>query len=102
MTEHDDDLTLPLQKSAPVPAKRPGRYELLDRLGKGGMGVVYRARDTKLDRPVAVKLLLGDLEGDGETRERFLREARADPPPAAVPLVTRERSSYLAYQLALA
>ena len=77
MTEHYDDSTLPLQKSAPVPAKRLGRYELLDRLGKGGMGVVYRARDTKLDRSVAVKLLLGDLEGDDETRERFLREARA-------------------------
>lgn len=58
MTEYDDDLTLPLQKSAPVPAKRLGRYELLD-------------------RPVAVKLLLGDLEGDEETRERFLRQARA-------------------------
>ena len=77
MTEHDDDVTLPLQKPAPVPAKRLGRYELLDRLGKGDMGIVYRARDTKLGRPVAVKLLLGDLEGDDETRERFLREARA-------------------------
>jgi serine/threonine protein kinase len=77
MTEHDDDLTLPLQKPAPVPAKRLGRYELLDQLGKGGMGVVYRARDTKLDRPVAVKLLLVNLQDDGETRERFLREARA-------------------------
>ena len=77
MTEHDDDPTLPLQTPARVPARRLGRYELLDRLGKGGMGVVYRARDTKLDRPVAVKLLLGDLEGDDETRERFLREARA-------------------------
>ena len=77
MTEHDDDVTLPLQKPAPVPLKRLGRYELLDRLGKGGMGVVYRARDTQLDRLVAVKLLLGDLEGDDESRERFLREARA-------------------------
>ncbi|MCH7747979.1 MAG: serine/threonine protein kinase [Acidobacteria bacterium] len=78
MTEHDDEVTQPLQqKPAPIPIKRLGRYELLDRLGKGGMGIVYRARDTKLDRPVAVKLLLGDLEGDDETRERFLREARA-------------------------
>ena len=75
MTEHDDDVILPLRK--PTPAKRLGRYELLDRLGRGGMGVVYRARDTKLDRPVPVKLLLGDLEGNDETRERFLREARA-------------------------
>ena len=78
MTEHDDDdVTLPADAPPPVPARRLGRYELLDRLGKGGMGVVYRARDTKLDRPVAVKLLLGDFEGDDEARERFLREARA-------------------------
>ena len=77
MTEHDDEVTLPLPEASPAPAKRLGRYELLDRLGKGGMGVVYRARDTKLDRPVAVKMLLGDLEDDDETRERFLREARA-------------------------
>ena len=77
MTEHDDDVTRPPQEPARAPAKRLGRYELLDRLGKGGMGVVYRARDTRLDRPVAVKMLLGDLEGDNETRERFLREARA-------------------------
>ena len=77
MTEHDDDVTLPLQKPPPAPAKRLGRYELLDRLGKGGMGIVYRALDTKLDRPVAVKVLLGNLEDDDETRERFLREARA-------------------------
>jgi len=77
MTEHDDDVTLPLRKPPSAPAKRLGRYELLDRLGKGGMGIVYRARDTKLDRPVAVKMLLRDLEGDDETRERFIREARA-------------------------
>ena len=77
MTEHDDDVTLPLRKPPSAPAKRLGRYELLDRLGKGGMGIVYRARDTKLDRPVAVKMLLGDLEGDDETREGFIREARA-------------------------
>jgi serine/threonine-protein kinase len=77
MTEHDDDVTMPVQKSPPASGKRLGRYELLDRLGKGGMGIVYRAMDTKLDRPVAVKLLLADLEGDSETRERFLREARA-------------------------
>ena len=77
MIEHDDDLTLPLKKPVPAPTERVGRYELLDRLGKGGMGVVYRARDTKLDRPVAVKLLLGNLQDDEEMRERFLREARA-------------------------
>ena len=77
MTESDDDATLPVQKRPSFRAKRMGRYELLDRLGKGGMGIVYRARDTLLDRPVAVKLLLGDLDRDDETRKRFLREARA-------------------------
>ncbi len=76
MTEQDDDLTLPADPGA-APVKKLGRYELLDRLGKGGMGVVYRARDTQLDRLVAVKLLLTDLEADSETRERFLREARS-------------------------
>ena len=75
MTQHDDDATVSLGARAPV--KRLGRYELLDRLGKGGMGIVYRARDTKLDRPVALKMLLGDLEDDDETRKRFRREARA-------------------------
>ena len=78
MTEHEDEHTVPAQNAPPGRAKRQlGRYELLDRLGKGGMGVVYRARDTKLDRPVAVKMLLTDLEGDSETRERFRREARS-------------------------
>lgn len=76
MTEHDDDRTLPVgPPSAPV--KMLGRYELLDRIGKGGMGVVYRARDTQLDRLVAVKMLLADLDADSEISTRFLREARA-------------------------
>ena len=77
VTESDDDGTLLLPSPPPAPARRLRHYELLDRLGKGGMGVVYRARDTKLDRLVAVKVLLTDLEGDSEIQERFLREARA-------------------------
>lgn len=76
MTEQDDDRTL-LVGPPSAPVKMLGRYELLDRIGKGGMGVVYRARDTQLDRLVAVKMLLAGLDADSEISTRFLREARA-------------------------
>jgi Tol biopolymer transport system component len=52
-------------------------YEIKDRLGKGGMGEVFAARDTKLGRDVAVKILPSDLAGDAEREMRFQREARA-------------------------
>jgi serine/threonine protein kinase len=54
-----------------------GPYRLLSRLGKGAMGDVWRARDERLDRYVAIKLLPPDLAGDPERRARMLREARA-------------------------
>ena len=54
-----------------------GPYEILGALGAGGMGEVYRARDTRLDRPVAVKILASSLASDSNFRERFSREARA-------------------------
>src|SRR6516162_4643869 len=53
----------------------PG-YELLDEIGRGGMGVVYRARDTALDRDVAVKLLSERYAADSPVGQRFLSEAR--------------------------
>ena len=56
---------------------RLGPYEVLSQLGAGGMGEVYRARDSRLDRIVALKVLPGDFADDPERRERFEREARA-------------------------
>jgi eukaryotic-like serine/threonine-protein kinase len=57
--------------------ERLGAYAIVSRLGAGGMGEVYRARDTRLDRDVAIKVLPDALQADAEFRERFDREARA-------------------------
>src|SRR3954468_3068905 len=54
-----------------------GRYRLDDRLGQGGMGVVYRAWDTVLERVVALKMMLPAGDADPSGRERFFREARS-------------------------
>ncbi len=56
---------------------RLGPYEILAPLGAGGMGEVYRARDTRLDRTVAIKVLPSHLSSNNELRQRFEREARA-------------------------
>ena len=55
---------------------RLGPYEILAPLGAGGMGEVYRARDTRLGRDVAVKILSPDTSASPEARQRFEREAR--------------------------
>ena len=52
-----------------------GSYAILEPLGKGGMGEVYRARDTRLDRTVAIKALPAHLSASVEARRRFEREA---------------------------
>jgi eukaryotic-like serine/threonine-protein kinase len=59
------------------PGTRLGPYEVLSALGAGGMGEVYKARDTRLGREVAVKVLVGRHAEDPAMRERFEREARA-------------------------
>ncbi len=51
-------------------------FEILDQLGKGGMGEVYRARDTKLNRDVAIKVLPDDFANDEARLARFRREAQ--------------------------
>ncbi len=56
--------------------KRLGPYEILSSIGAGGMGEVYRARDTRLDRTVAIKVLPTHLADRSELQERFEREAR--------------------------
>jgi len=55
---------------------RLGPYEIQSQIGAGGMGEVYKARDTRLDRPVAIRVLPPDVSGDPERRARFEREAK--------------------------
>jgi WD40 repeat protein/predicted Ser/Thr protein kinase len=71
--EDDDDLPEP---DGPAPWMRLAGLELYEEIGRGGMGVVYRARQSTLDRVVAVKVLLQAKFAGPEERERFLREAQ--------------------------
>src|SRR6202158_892292 len=59
-----------------LPGRRLGPYEILSAIGAGGMGEVYKARDTRLDRIVAIKVLPTHLADRSELRERFEREAK--------------------------
>jgi serine/threonine protein kinase len=66
-----------IDRSAVKAGSRLGPYEILSHIGAGGMGEVYRAKDTRLDRIVAVKILVDHQASKPEIRERFDREARA-------------------------
>ena len=69
-----EDRTMALEHA---PGSRIGPYEVVRLLGAGGMGVVYEARDTRLERRVALKFLPPEVGRDDDAKERFLREARA-------------------------
>src|SRR5207342_2581855 len=60
-----------------APGSRLGPYEIVSPIGAGGMGEVYRARDPRLGRDVAIKLLLPEFSADASRRRRFEQEARA-------------------------
>ena len=57
--------------------RRLQHYEIIEKLGEGGMGVVYKARDTHLDRFVAIKVLPPERVADPERKRRFVQEAKA-------------------------
>ncbi len=81
-----------------------GKYRIIDKLGEGGMGSVYKAEDTALDRLVAIKALSRHLTDDEESQERFIREAKAasslnHPGIATVfDLLEEEGESYIAME----
>ena len=57
--------------------KTLGHYQITEKLGEGGMGIVYKARDTHLDRFIAIKVLPAEKVADSERKRRFVQEAKA-------------------------
>ena len=69
-------MTAPAPEFLTLQAALAGEYSLQRELGRGGMGIVYLARDVRLDRDIAIKMLPTHLAGSAESRDRFVREAR--------------------------
>ncbi len=63
--------------ATPSKTTKIGKYDVIDIIGRGGMGVVYKARDPYLDRLVAIKMMNVDIHEDSDFLERFYREAKA-------------------------